>query len=215
MAVPHCELDGASIVLVGSFNPAIFHPSWLGSHNLLRAGEVEKAQVPIVSQEISSFTVEWLTIQVTRERFQVSSNDARYFEPLRDLVFSIFTILEHTPVSQIGINRDMHFPSTQKAMNNLADLLVDRSVWRDHLENPLLETLVIIGKRTDSKAKAYRFTVQPSMRVTPGIYVGSNEHFQARDGHTPSEIIRLLTESWTDSLRHAAEVAGKLLSGLS
>jgi hypothetical protein len=51
MPIPNCELEGTSVVLVGNFNPAIFHPSWLASHNMVRGGEAEKAQIQIVSPE--------------------------------------------------------------------------------------------------------------------------------------------------------------------
>jgi hypothetical protein len=117
MPIPNCELEGSSIVLVGAFNPAIFHPSWLSEHAIVRAGAADEAEVQVVSPEISSFTAQWLSLQVTREQFQASTSDPRYFEPLRDLVVSVFTLLEHTPIRQMGINRDMHFSSSQEKMN--------------------------------------------------------------------------------------------------
>jgi hypothetical protein len=36
MPVPKCESEGASIVLLGSFNPGIFQPAWFGAHGLIR-----------------------------------------------------------------------------------------------------------------------------------------------------------------------------------
>ena len=40
---PTCELEGASVVLIGAFNPGIFQPAWLGANKLIRPEEVEAA----------------------------------------------------------------------------------------------------------------------------------------------------------------------------
>jgi hypothetical protein len=215
MPIPNCELEGTSVVLVGNFNPAIFHPSWLASHNMVRGGEAEKAQIQIVSPEVSSFTTEWLSLQVTRERFQASTSDARFFDPLRDLVVSIFTLLEHTPVRQVGINRDMHFACSRELMNQFGDLLAPKAIWNKVLDTPLLEALMMIGKRQRSEAKAFRVIIQPSIRVTPGIYIGANEHFEAEDEQSPQKILGFLKASWEDSQRAGRQMAEQLLSELT
>ena len=82
MPVPNCELDGSSIVLVGNFNPAIFHPSWLSEHGMVREGDADKADIQVVSPEVSSFTTHWLLLQVTRDKFQASTSDPRILSRL-------------------------------------------------------------------------------------------------------------------------------------
>ena len=215
MSIPNCELEGMSVVLVGSFNPAIFHPSWLASHGMVREDEADKAQIQIVSPEVSSFTTEWLALQVTRERFQASTSDARFFEPLRDLVVSVFTLLEHTPVRQMGINRDMHFACSRDLMNELGDMLAPKPIWQKALDDPLLETLVMVGKRKRGEGNRLRVTVQPSIRVVPGIYIGTNEHFETKDEQSPHKILELLKGSWEGSQRDGRKIADHVLSGLS
>src|SRR5438067_10758454 len=39
------ETENASIVMVGSFNPAIFQPLWLGTQDLIRRKEAEDAKI--------------------------------------------------------------------------------------------------------------------------------------------------------------------------
>jgi hypothetical protein len=60
MAVLNCELEGAGIVLVGSFNPSIFQPKWLASKDIIGVAEGEEAKIQIISPEISSFSADWL-----------------------------------------------------------------------------------------------------------------------------------------------------------
>jgi hypothetical protein len=51
MAVLNCELEGASVVLVGSFNPSIFQPKWLSSRDIIQAAEGEEAKIQIIHQK--------------------------------------------------------------------------------------------------------------------------------------------------------------------
>jgi hypothetical protein len=198
-------------VLVGNFNPAIFHPNWLASHDIVRPGEAEKAQIQVVSPEVSSFTADWLALQVTRDRFQASTSDARFFESLRDLVVSVFTLLEHTPVNQMGINRDMHFASSQAVMNHFGEILAPKSIWKDVLDDPLMGTLVMIGQRQGSEGKRFQVTIQPSVPVRTGIFIGTNEHFELEGEQSSQKILELLRNSWNGTQRHSRQVAEHLL----
>ncbi len=78
----------ASGVLVGSFNPAIFHPEWLVRHELVPADDIQGASVEIVHQDISKFSFEWLGVDVLRHKFIARTNDPSKFDPLRDLLIT-------------------------------------------------------------------------------------------------------------------------------
>jgi len=218
MAVLNCELEGAGIVLVGSFNPSIFQPKWLASKDIIRVAEGEEAKIQIISPEISSFSADWLVVQVMRERFSASTADPGHFEALRDCVASIFTLLEHTPITQMGLNRDMHYrmPSIEK-WHSVGHMLAPKEFWNSILKGPGLESLVISGKREGSTAAKLRVTVQPSLRVQPGVFIGTNEHFEEQGDDAAQKLISVLKESWRDAQQYAKHVAEALLSseGLS
>ena len=91
-------------MLVDSFNPAIFHPEWLVRHELVPADDVQGDTVEIVHQDISKFSFDWLDVDVLRHKFIARTNDPSKFYPLRDLLISIFKILDHTPLKQLGMN---------------------------------------------------------------------------------------------------------------
>lgn len=221
-----CDLEGCSIVLVGNFNPAIFHPAWLVAQDIIRpsegkaaedvlgTGEGKKSEVnlQVVSPQVTSFAVEWLTLQVTQERFSASTVDAAHFEILRDLVVKTFTILEHTPVKQMGINRDMHYRMPDKAIWHLVgNTLAPKDKWESLVENPGLEALVIRGTRRDSKAKFFKVTVQPSIRIVDGVYIQTNEHFDANGDDSTERLMNILREDWDNAQRYAKNLAETLL----
>jgi hypothetical protein len=213
MAALNCELEGVSVVLVGSFNPSIFQPKWLGSKKIIREAEGEHANIQIISPEISSFTADWLTVQVTRDRFAASTTDAAQFEALRDCVVSVFTLLEHTPVTQMGLNRDMHYRmSSIEEWHAVGHTLAPKELWNQLMESPGLQTLVISGKRKGSAASKVMVTVQPSTRVQPGIYIGTNEHFEERGDSSTPMLVSLLKESWRPAQKYAKQVAEMILS---
>jgi hypothetical protein len=213
MAVVNCELEGTSVVLVGSFNPSIFQPKWLSSKGIIQEAEGEDANIQIISPEISSFTAKWLEVQVTRNRFSASTTDAAHFEVLRDCVVSVFTLLEHTPVTQMGLNSDMHYRmSSIEEWHAVGHTLAPKELWNQLLESPGLETLVISGKRKGSAAKMVRVTVQSSTRVQPGIYIGTNEHFEAQGDSSTQKLVSDLKESWRPAQRYAKQIAQTILS---
>ncbi|MHB8381883.1 MAG: hypothetical protein ACYDBH_24070 [Acidobacteriaceae bacterium] len=208
----NCELEGASIVLLGSFNPTIFQPKWLASKDLIRATEGEEAEIQVISPEITSFAADWLTVQVTRNRFFASSTDVGQFETLRDFVVSAFRLLEHTPIEKMGMNRDMHFRMESKdKWNAVGDFLAPKEIWGKFIDKPGMETLVIVGKRPESSATVLRVTVQPSRRVDPGVYVGTNEHHEVEGSNAGQALISILQEHWRGALEYAKLSAAELL----
>jgi len=208
----NCELEGASVVLVGSFNPSIFQPAWLAAHGIIRAKEGEEANVQVITPQITSFGVDWLALQVTQGQFAASTVDSAHFEVLRDLVIAIFTILEHTPIKQMGINRDMHYRMPDEATwHVVGNVLAPKEKWDSLVEKPGLESLTILGLRPNSNARRFRVTVQPSVRVPQGVYIGTNEHFEADGDDSTDQLISILKTSWSDAHKHAKYLAETLL----
>ena len=99
------ELAGASIVLLGSFNPSIFHPSWFARQNLISPEEADadNTKVKVIHKEVTQFETENFTMQITADRFTASAKPSTPGVLLRDLVIGTFYILEHTPVHALGI----------------------------------------------------------------------------------------------------------------
>src|SRR5215210_620637 len=109
------QIQSIAIVILGNFNPAIFHPTWFSDNNLIREQEAEAANLEIIHPEVAQFSTEWFQFQCTRNRLQVGTLQEAYYEALRDLVSGTLELLSHTPLTALGVNHhfDYLLPSEQ------------------------------------------------------------------------------------------------------
>lgn len=209
------EIEGTSIVCVGSFNPLIFQPRWLAEQNLLRSEEAAAAERPdgsglLLHPTVATYRAEWLVLQVTQDRFVVSTDDPRHYQALRDLVSGIFGVLEHTPVAVLGISWHAHFRSADEAAwHALGHGLAPKTVWRDLLENPGLRSLSITGKRVGGADM--RIKVEPSMRIKSGVFVDVHEEHRGAHEHDVVALMGQLRQGFDDFLEYAKRCADRIL----
>ena len=131
------ETEGASIVMIGSFNPAIFQPQWLGAQQLIRAEEADNAKITTIQPQVADFSTEWFQLQVLQQRFMMITTDPRQYGPLRDLVMGMFAILAHTPVSRLGINRHFHFATPSiEVWHGIGHRLAPKAPWHEIMKVP-------------------------------------------------------------------------------
>lgn len=205
------QIQGVAIVSRGDFNPAIFHPSWFASYELLRKEEAEAAKVQIVHPDAAVFSTEWLEFNVVRDRFQVSTSQEAYYESLRDLVISTLNLLSHTPLRVIGINRNFHYRlQSVDQWHSVGHQLVPKQQWESLLENPGMKTLVVEGKRPDDLPGYIQVKVEPSNKVEHGVFIEVNDHYILNSDRKPSgatEAMRILTQLWTESMKRSLSIA--------
>lgn len=212
MAQLTCELEGVNIVLLGHFNPSIFQPAWFAAYKLIRDEEATAADVKIIHPDIAAFTADWLGVEVTQTKFHASTTDAAHYEPLRDLVLGIFTLLEHTRFDKMGLNRNMHYKMASiERWHAFGHFLAPKKVWDDVMKNPGLRTLVLQGFRGDPPVRV-QVKVEPSSKVKPGIYISTNEHHEASGDDAAGKLMTVLKDSWQDSQAYAKHIAEHLLS---
>lgn len=218
-AAPSAKSETLAIVAIGSFNPAIFHPAWFSSQQLIRKEEFESAKIEIVHRDVCQFMVEWFSLQVTGDRFAMQTGDPAKGSSLRDLVSSTFAILEHTPISQVGLNRSRHFemPSTED-WHHFGHFFAPKAGWAGILVEPGLQSLTITGKRQNSKAALVSVRVEPSAEMSPGVFIHVNEHFnigEAEDDEarrSPRAFNELLRTSWDDFMSFSSNVSTHLFN---
>jgi hypothetical protein len=210
--MPQIEIQGVSLVLIGSFNPAIFHPSWFAAYNLIRKEEAETADTKIIHSDIADFKLGWLSVNVLRDRLQLGTVQESYYEALRDIAVGVLQLLSHTPVTMMGINREFHFNLlSEDAWNGLGYRLVPKQDWEPFLKRPGLTVLTEEGLRPDEYKGYIRVSVQPSPRVSFGVYVHVNDHYQLISdgkeigGADKARII--LSEKWSESMKRGLDIA--------
>jgi hypothetical protein len=210
------EIQGVSIVLLGDFNPKIFQPAWFAAQGLIGTLESEEAEanVEIIHPDVTIFRLDWLTLQVTRERFLASTAQEAYVEVLRDLVFGTFTLLRHTPAGVMGINLDMHFRMrSEEEWHAFGDRLAPKEQWKGVLEKPGMRRLDMEGARPDGLRGYIRVRVEPSPRIHPGVYFSVNDHYTVENPAAVvgcDEIIDILGRHWGESIKRSENIISSL-----
>ena len=209
MGTPPIALEGASIVFIGSFNPAIFHPSWYVAEGLWSKTELENAEVGVIAADTCSFRTEQYTLQALNNRFMISTAQPPLYDSLRDLAIGTFRILRHTPLAKLGLNRDFHFRlEAEEAWHAIGHKLAPKEHWNPILNNPGMRSLAIEGTRPDGLDGAVNVRVEPSNRIENGLFVEINDHFEVDDtlAKSASAILSIAEEQWAESLRRSDEI---------
>lgn len=194
----------ASIVLVGNFNPTIFHPEWFLRHEIVPEVDVEGAKIEIVHPEITKFAFPWLSIEVLQGKFIARTKDTDHFNPLRDLVMSAFMLLEHSPVSQLGMNLIVDYTvDTEDTWHKIGDLLAPKEVWEQNLPHRVgLLSLRVQSPRIDDLDGNIKVTVEP--RQNFGVNVNVNSHVILSE---ESNLPDILSEHWEVALNQNDKIA--------
>lgn len=217
MLEKYLKIETLSIVFVGDFNPVIFQPFWLANKNLIGEVEATKAEVDIVHNQIVKFELDWVSLEVTKNRCQFKSSKVPYFEALRDLAKGIFTILKETPISSFGINYiyDLSLLD-EKRYFDFGSKLTPLSIWQDELNDPRLLSLEIKEESRIDKQKGFRrVRINPSDQKIPfGITVNINNHFDLNVDGSKIDAVVQLEKNWQESSIQSKNVINSLLTKL-
>ena len=201
---------------IGSFNPAIFSPAWFSKQGLLPEGEADDAQVEAILPQAAKFRLDWLEVAVLPNRLSMSTTQPQNVRFLRDLITGTFQLLRHTPVSAFGINRDAHFKiEDADRIKEIGDALVPKGPFQEIMNEPKTLTVRLQGSRLDEHQGQHVITIEPSGLVTPGIYIGTNEHFDSADheGVDGADwMVQLIEEEWDNCLMRAEDAWHVVLS---
>jgi len=208
-----------AVVILGDFNPAIFHPLWYAQNDLIPNEEVADANEVLTSDQVSTFLHNEVHFQVERHRFGLTTKDPSRALYLRDLAVGTFTLLEHSPLKALGLNRDMRFSMpTPEGWNEVGHCLAPKEPWLEILESPGMRVVAMEGKRPDCDADQVSIRVQPAPSLENGIFVAVNQHYnlQTTDNASISDrntaAIRILNNDWHSFCGFAERAAISLIS---
>jgi len=219
--------DEVSIVLLGSFNPKIFHPAWLALHHLISVDQAESASIEIVHPDIARFSAAYMAFEVQSNRFQLRC-DTVYKDVIRDLVATAFgDLLPHTPVRQMGINRIISFScGTEEVRNKLGNLLAPKAPWgswgadiaKTEVDNDIHGGLIRLIMRQQPRPDGMKGHLQadlnPLAKDSSGVLVNINNHFSISDPETAAgclDAIELLKNRWQDALERSEYIVDGLM----
>lgn len=220
----HIELQGVSIVLIGTFSPAIFNPDWLVARGVISADEGAQSSVDLIHPEYAQFSVGDLMFEITEERFTLHSV-AEPFIRSADIIAGIFIEnLPHTPINSLGINYLVHFRvkdrRQQHALGRQLAPLAPWGEWGEKLESVddtktggMISLTMQEQGLTDRKAGNVRVTVQPSNRIEPlgtGVFVQVNDHYEGLGAEGEDSAAEVCTKTITPSLEKSRRIVTSL-----
>lgn len=191
---PMPAINNWSIVLVGSFNPGIFHPAWFDLHGVVQKGIAETAQIGVVDVTKSNVTLGDIIIDVEPEIFEMSTAYAPEIR-LLDFAARIFgELLPQTEIRGFGVQRYVHFnAASAEKREEMFRELAPRKYWgsfgkrisdeRDHLAGGLRSIIMRETLEDDESCGYMDVTVQPSAALagTEGIFVSVNRYYEMKN----------------------------------
>jgi hypothetical protein len=201
---------------VGSLNPKIFQPAWFWHYDLLKKEEADAAKIEIIHPDVVVFSLDWLRIEVTRDRFTIRTPQEPYDQVIRDIALGTFDLLQHTPLTAMGINRSMHFSmGSEERWHAAGHRLTPKGVWSEILEQPGMRAIVMQGQRQDGLKGNQIVQVEPSTTVEFGIFVLVNDHYAANpETMGAGEMVAILKDKWEASYQRSEETIYSLLERL-
>ena len=183
------EVNGASIVVLGHLNPAIFTPAWFSRYGLITNEQADAAELALIHPQVAQFNAAGLSFFVDTDKFQIMTTEAPFIR-LSDMVLRIFTeLLPHTPVGKLGINREAHFNVGHDSRNAIGEQLAPLTVWGDwgaqltanKAKRGGMRILTMEDQNLADRERGYiRVTIQPSLRIKDeaGIFLQVNDHYE-------------------------------------
>lgn len=182
--------------MLGRFNPLIISPQWLGKFKILPSQDIQwaegelpeikeiktktekivfkKAPKILVTNEISELNFPDIRILTLDNRFQCSSTIRGSFTKIVETTVRIFELLNHTPITGVGINFDSHLRFAEDSKDKLNNLFggqteLLKSIYGNDFS---LEGTII----SDFDGTKLSTTIQKSKKLEGGLLIKFNYH---------------------------------------
>lgn len=221
------EISGCSVVMLGDFNPAIVHPSWLHATGVEADISEAITDIQVVIREISSFSIDTRTYTVMPDRFTLETSTAPWVA-VADITRQIFEeLLVHTPVRAFGINRTAHFNvSSMEARTRIGRELAPIEPWGEFGSEMEPDDPSLIGglqsltmrrqRRLDAAFLNTNAKIEPSVRLkgNAGIFMEVNHHhtlldYDQGDGARPA--VETLVNSFEPRVAEADSIINAIM----
>jgi hypothetical protein len=221
----------SSIVLLGNFNPAIFHPEWFERFKILpsqeiqwaegnkpkiselqsKGGKIRMEEVPpiLVRPDRAILMFPSLKIDVKPGKYECITEQRKDFSTLKDVTVKILTILPHTPVDWLGINFHGHWKFNRDAKEILKSLFAKNN--EEVFKNAMGVDYRVEGKIISDRRKA-KITIgfAPSDKIEAGLFFNANFH-RAIETRRAEEAMQLIQEYYDMDLEDVLDILKKLV----
>lgn len=214
---PTIEVQGVAVVVLGSFNPPMYHPAFLAEVGVAPPLDDSGAAL-IITGDIAQFPVLHMTFSADRAKLEVQAPEPPW-ESIRDLAVSALELAGSAPIRAVGINKRRHYAlGSDDAWHAAGHTLVPKDMWEPMLVQPGTRRLDVEGTRPDGRDGRILVTVEPSLRVQNGLYIQVNDHFALGtedDPARPDDAVSIISEVFKDSLDRADDIMDRLLEAVT
>lgn len=187
------DSDQTLIVFLGSFNPRLFHPSWLEINKVLTQTEangvlgtgderapLDQSSTLIVTQEVSQIVASGLQITVQPNRLQIAALTPDRHSRSFEIAVALKSLLPHTPVTAIGLNRNFILDAeSAAAWNKIGHTVVPKEgFWSANGEQPGTAVATVRYPKCAVSNAHLNLSIGPVLeRSEPLVRVNCNYHF--------------------------------------
>jgi len=214
--------EALEIVVLGSFNPAIFHPEWFLRQKLISEDEANSSEtsVNVVGKEVAEIHLSGMKMFCMNDRFSIGTVNISKAARMQDFLLQTFTTLSHVPVTACGINPQAHYRvKDEKFWHKIGNTLAPKDlVWNELVELPGMQSLIIKAQRKGEFAGETLLWVEPSQdkRFHPGIFVRANYSYslpkESLHAESTEILMKFLKTEWDTACSMARNVAEKILN---
>lgn len=211
------ESESLDVVLVGSFNSAIFHPQWFLRQELIGENEADQAKVKMVSSQITDVQFGGVRALCVADRLTLSTPNVAFAEKVYDLASAILRLLPHTPIRACGINPQAHYRiESVDYWHKIGHTLAPKGlIWNDLFPEPGMQSLAIKAPRGGDYPGETNVTVGPSDRCKPGLVVHVNTHYGVSEDlqqiSGANAVRSFIVAEWHEACGQARRVADQIL----
>jgi hypothetical protein len=130
--------EEASIVLVGNFNPSIFHPEWFIRHEIVPAWDYpnnshsEDADLAILPDLAHVEFQDHRSLHVMLNKLTMRCSRASEYLTTKDIVTRTFGILRETPIAQMGMNHQSVIQlNNEESWLKFGEVMAPKKPWLD------------------------------------------------------------------------------------
>ena len=209
------EVSGQSVVLVGSFDPTLVQPQFLLEKGLVRESDLSSLKIETMIPDVAALSFSWLSIVVERTKITASTTLTYPApEPVRDFILDLVKEMRSSRLTALGINSDHHFQARDvQVWHRVGDRLAPKEgLWDQVLTNPGMQAIWVRGERDDRFDGYILVRVEPSTRISNGIYVQVNDHFEITANEAdaaPHALLARLTDQWSASSQRSDRIINR------
>lgn len=216
---PKLLYEDCSIVILGEFQPSIFHPQWFLNNGLLNELEAKDAKIKVVTPVVTDFSVDdWLYVFINEARLQLKTIHIDRKDELIDLMIGICNQIKYMPIIALGINVDKHTDLFNKDIRDkLGWVLAPPENWKNILSNPGVRSLIMEETKTEDITGFLRVKIEPSTKYkgNTAVYIQVNDHYDIIENESETgsqKVVNLLKEIYFPSIDRSIDIINKTIN---